>query len=617
MGQSAMDDSEAPEPSAHGTFTKTPLSHLLVYALERKLTGTFELTAPASASPPRPAQSMTMRVTEGRPSKIRTAEPTLHLGRVLLELGMFNETQYEASLKKLTDKKLHGQILLDSGLITKDQLEIGLRAQLERKLRFLISFPPTTEFTYYDGFDALRAYGGESSASLDPLPIVWEAVRDEPPWEHVRTALSRVGAAGLKLAGDADVARFRFDAAELALLELFRARPRRVQQIVEAGLLNPKMTQQLIYCLLITKHVELVHEHDVPPSSAVPQAASTFELDEPDSQTVGRLQLHGRPAPRVIEERAANLAPDDRRTPPAPPPTPRVEAADLAPSSLEGPTPQRDKQTAPAFPAPKPRPRQGRVAPEVHTRPTVRSMQAIRMDVPGDATTRPPPDISSRPTPVAVPIPPEAKRDAKARSAKASEAKVTEPADPPRKPAPEPSPSPPAASPMAPSVAPSPMLSPRNVYEASPENKPVDAINEAAQSFHKAQLALESGDPKKAEVLAKRAADLAPENGDYLALHAWAVAQRPEKQGLVGTELAIEKLDRAVRLSSKCERAYFYRGTLHKRLDRHDEALKDFRTALELSPGNLDTQREIRLIELRKSGKGEDKPGLFGKLFKK
>jgi hypothetical protein len=96
-------------------------------------------------------------------------------------------------------------------------------------------------------------------------------------------------------------------------------------------------------------------------------------------------------------------------------------------------------------------------------------------------------------------------------------------------------------------------------------------------------------------------------------------------------------------MTANCERAYFYRGMLHKRMDNATAAVKDFKQASELNPRNLDALREVRLYAMRKdkpghtsspggnSGsipprntaapKGPSKSdtggGLFGKLFKK
>ena len=94
-------------------------------------------------------------------------------------------------------------------------------------------------------------------------------------------------------------------------------------------------------------------------------------------------------------------------------------------------------------------------------------------------------------------------------------------------------------------------------------------------------------------------------------------------------------LDQALRLNSKCERAYFYRGMLYKRMGNEKGAYKDFKEAIELNPRNIDATREVRLYTMRKEKTGTSSPpvagpggrhskkpdpsggGIFGKLFKK
>src|SRR5207253_2198360 len=63
-------------PTAQGSFARTPFPHLLVYALERALTGTFELHVGAQSV-------ATMLVIQGVPAKLRTTEGVHFLGDVM------------------------------------------------------------------------------------------------------------------------------------------------------------------------------------------------------------------------------------------------------------------------------------------------------------------------------------------------------------------------------------------------------------------------------------------------------------------------------------------------------------------------------------------------------
>ena len=158
---------DLPQPTATGTLAKTPLAHLLVYAQDRELTGTFAFAGPTG-------QSATVLFIEGQPTKARTSEAAIYLGRVLFELGIVSEEQLAGLLPRLlAGTELHGQVLLHEGVITEEQLELGLRSQLVRQMQSLVRLPPETTYNYYDCFDGLASYGGDGHVGIDPFPVVW------------------------------------------------------------------------------------------------------------------------------------------------------------------------------------------------------------------------------------------------------------------------------------------------------------------------------------------------------------------------------------------------------------------------------------------------------------
>src|SRR2546423_386307 len=67
--------SARPAPAAQGTLDKRPLVHLLVYALERRLTGTMEFHAPEGVA--------TLVFEDGCPAKGRVASEPAHGARDL------------------------------------------------------------------------------------------------------------------------------------------------------------------------------------------------------------------------------------------------------------------------------------------------------------------------------------------------------------------------------------------------------------------------------------------------------------------------------------------------------------------------------------------------------
>lgn len=151
----------------------------------------------------------------------------------------------------------------------------------------------------------------------------------------------------------------------------------------------------------------------------------------------------------------------------------------------------------------------------------------------------------------------------------------------------------------------------------------VMAILDAATNFQKAEICLKRNDFKQAEDFCKKAIDVDPKQADYIAMMAWLQAQKPTRQDPASTQELVVELARAISISQACERAFFYRAMLLKRLGQEPQAMKDFKRALELNPRNVDAQREIRLYNMRGGAKGaaaakdEGGGGIFGKLFKK
>src|ERR1700722_6110474 len=120
--------SSRPAPTASGTLAKTPLLHLLLYAMDKKLTGTMELFAPDK-------RNVVVLFAGGEPSKVRTSEAVAYLGQVMHELGHVDEEQLNQSLaelakRKVAGQKLHGEVLIEMGVIDQAKLRTGLAEQI-------------------------------------------------------------------------------------------------------------------------------------------------------------------------------------------------------------------------------------------------------------------------------------------------------------------------------------------------------------------------------------------------------------------------------------------------------------------------------------------------------
>lgn len=559
-----------PAPTANGELSKTPLVHLLLYAQDKKLTGTIELLATDK-------RSAAIVFANGEPTKVRTSEPVAYLGRVMLELGFVTEEELNRSLAELakakaTGQKLHGELLVGMGIVREPQVVAALREQVARKLRHIAGFPPDTKYGYYDGHDSLRNWGREPARGVDPLPMLWGMLREYPPWDHVNAALGRVAASPLRIRSGVDGARLGLAGEELEAVELLRSKPQRASEIARAAHLNERTAQLLAYLLLATKQVEIL-----------PADASAATSNAPP------------PSPRAPSSRPSR-APASRRPG----------------ANMKVPTPQG-------------------ISPEVANRwrEILERAQTIdrtdyfsMLDVARDATRE---EIESTFVALAKKwhpdrLPPELApaREACARVfSRMSEARAA----------------------LVDDEARAKYMKLLHEGSGSPETQEtVQKVVDAATSFQKAEVCFKRNDLAQAETFCRKALELDDTQPDYHALLAWLEAMKPESQSPEKTLACIKMLDKAISLSNRCEKAYFWRGMLYKRLGKTDVALKDFKRVADMNPRNIDAVREVRLHTMRAGSRASTPPpppskrdspppprgaddkrtsNIFGRLFKK
>lgn len=612
-----------PAPTSSGQFARTPLPHLLVYTHDRALTGTFEFRAPD-------ASSASVLLVQGQPAKAKLSTSSIYLGQVLLEMGALDAPALDASLREwsaLAPRKLHGILLLERATITLDQLEQALRSQLLRKLAQIARMPAATVFEFYSDWDGLADFGG------DPLPIdamsaVWAAIREEPPFEHVKAALERMTRGRLKLARTAHLDRFGFTLEEKRWIDLLRIKPMRLDHFFAGAgsTINERITRLIVYCLAITKQVDLVGEEDAasasstPPSpDAEPPSSSKLAPAPPSSSgpqsppnAVARVTLHRARVTTltsVVEEKSSPRIPiPDRRAsppPPAPPPLPRPATA--APP----PPPARPVTTSPPPLSTDERRKEIIARADVIEKQNYFEMLGVKLEATADEVKNAYINLAKTWHPDRLPPQLTDVKDVCARVfARMSEAQQTLTDEEKRK---------------------RYLRLMKEGGETPEQQQEIANVVGATVEFQKAEICLRKNDLAQAEELARRAVQLDPEQADYIALLAWLESLKPTSQTPEATLERIAELERALKLNERCERAYFYRAMLYKRQHRDALAFKDFKKVAELNPKNIDAQRELRLYDMRGGppkritpapmqavSKGAaQKPGLFQKFFKK
>ncbi len=603
-----------PVPAASGTLAKTPFLHLLVYALEKRLTGSMEFFASDK-------RSAAILFLEGQPAKTRTSEPLAHLGRVLQEIGHLTEEQLSQSLADLAKAKaarpvLHGELLVAKGLIDEAKLRTGLRTQLARKLHHVAAMPADTKFAYYEGFDSLRGWGGDGEG-IDSIPLLWGMLLEYAPWDHVQAALAGVGLTPLRLARGSALDRLRLNKEERSAVELLRVRPMRMTDLGKLGRLNDRTVQLLVYLLLVTKQVEMLS----PAEAAAAMTSSSSSLPAVTSERPRRsptplpaqspIPRKNTPFPGTV---ITTPVPGGPRMSVRPTPTPTNPPRGSSPSG------QYAKSSTPIPPPALARELAERWSEIVQRAASIdRADYFAMLDVGRDASASEVEaaflTLAKRWHPDRLPPELSAVRDACNRVfSRMSEAHAT--------------------------------LTDEEQREnymrlladgsGSPETQATVAkVIEAVKNFQKAEVCLRRNDLVQAEFFCRKALEDDATQADYLAMLAWLLASKEENQSPERTLESIQMLERAVQMNEMCEKAYYWRGMLYKRIGKNEVAVKDFRRSFDLNPRNIDAGREVRLFHIRggrRSSKppankrstpsppkpdDSSKPGILGRIFKK
>lgn len=231
--------------TAEGELGRTPLAHLLVYALDHRLDGALFLSEPEGPT-------HVVRLVRGVPVKVRPGDGYARLGEMLVEAGAIDEATLKGALET---KGLLGDVLLLADRIERDTLERIAEAQFVRRMVRLFGLPKETGYRYHEGNDELADYGGDP-ASCDPIALIWAGLRAHAPRSALMEAtLALVGEAPLRLAASATVSRFGLEGAEIALAEQLQRQPATATEL--AALAPAALVRSFVYALLITRQLDL------------------------------------------------------------------------------------------------------------------------------------------------------------------------------------------------------------------------------------------------------------------------------------------------------------------------------------------------------------------------
>ncbi len=407
----------------------------------------------------------------------------------------------------------------------------------------MFSLPPATLFGYYDRLNFLQNWGGEG-VRAKPLALIWRGVREYAHAGHLAEVLERFGEQPILLHIDAPIRRFRFDRREQSIIDVLRAKPQPLRELLGRGLADPAYVRRLVYAMIITRQletgiqgVEPIGVDELPSSSRMPVANA--------------LPLPSVPVPRHVSPQPAHVS----SNPPVPPPAApaRVDSPELA-----------------AF--------------KVEIRERAANGNADYYELLGVAVDAVPAVIQGAFFQLAKKWHPDRLgpdladvRDLAtkvfARMSEAhqilSDASRRKEYDDLRK----------------------------NGGGSAEEQEQVQRVIRAATAFQKAEVLMKRNNHAAALDEARRALELDPTQADYIALLAWVEATQLN----ANLDDILSRIDKAQRMEPNNVRIRWYRGSILKRQGKNGKAVGDFRFIVENDPRHVDAQREIRLYEMRKA----------------
>ena len=282
----------ATSATAEGDIARTPFAHLLIYALDRALTGVIFLQQPDGVE-------HVIRLVRGAPVKVRPGDGYALLGEMLIEAGAIDGATLEAALHT---KSLLGDVLLLAGCVQRDVLEQTAEKQLVRRIVRFFDLPAETTFRYFEGHDALADYGGDP-ACVDPVALVWAGLAAHAERSTMMEAtLARLGDKPMKLHGASTASRFGLAGPEAKLLDHLVSQPATLAELTALGVAPPEVVRRFAYAMMITRQLDL--GAGSPPLGTIESTRTPAVAPGGTPRAVARMQL------RSTVHRVGAAAPD-------------------------------------------------------------------------------------------------------------------------------------------------------------------------------------------------------------------------------------------------------------------------------------------------------------------
>jgi hypothetical protein len=244
-------------PTAQGDLAKTPLVHVLVYVLDRELSGSLIVLDPEG-------REHCVFFDRGAPAKVRTEHPVAMLGEELIAARMLPPAALDAMVRAAQEHgALLGEYLARNRLVTKTALEEALRSQVIHRLEWLAKLPGDTRYEFYRDQNLLASWGGEMTP-CEPLGAILSAMRSWNDHERIIANLMRLKDSPIQLHPKASLHGITLSAEEDGVLTIIRTKQLTLLELYGNTLSVDRGISAFLYMLFATRQLQ-IQGQDRPP----------------------------------------------------------------------------------------------------------------------------------------------------------------------------------------------------------------------------------------------------------------------------------------------------------------------------------------------------------------
>lgn len=267
-------------PTAEGDFARTPFAHLLVFAMDRRLTGVMY----ADESP---SVSHAVAFERGAVVHVTSGHGFARLGKLLMEEGL---VEPDVLAEALDAEAPLGRALIAAGALTPESLASLLDEQLRRRVLRLFMLPPATTYRYFEGHEPLAP---RRAVRVNSLALLWEGLRAHAECSPLfETTLACVRDAPLRLHPEAQARQLELVGDERLAVALLAGQPSSLAELVESGIIGEAPLRRLLYALTITRMLVIEGSPSGLPPVSIEEAPPSAPPSSPRvAASLGRMKL--------------------------------------------------------------------------------------------------------------------------------------------------------------------------------------------------------------------------------------------------------------------------------------------------------------------------------------